>query len=298
MSLFAAGVGSYQTSQCEQANYHNAHPPSLQQPSPLPQHGNNGQQQVGEHGKHPPYFGCGWTGIPASVVGFMDSHEGFFVGGFTFALFFATILLWLAGERQMELIAANSVQQSREMQASIAAARDSADAAMAAVGSERAWITLTKVDIAHIHRGVLENGETFVEGLAAIVNWQNTGRSPAIKVAAATDYRIVDINETVPPVFGDIIAARGAEDNGTIGPQVPVTIPTGGIGDALRSEILSRRKVYVIYSVVRYRDVYRSNLERVSEACIRIEYMGVGGANPDGPIKWKIQAFGPQNTIS
>ncbi len=48
----------------------------------------------------------------------MDSHEGFFVGGFTFALVIATVLLWRstnslyeAGERQMELIQRNATQQ-------------------------------------------------------------------------------------------------------------------------------------------------------------------------------------------
>src|SRR5262245_51215166 len=50
----------------------------------------------------------------------MDSHEGFFVGGFTFALVIATILLWRATNRLWEAAA----QETLDMQESIQLARN------------------------------------------------------------------------------------------------------------------------------------------------------------------------------
>ena len=114
VSLFGAGVTSYQTAQCNQAKASNAHPPSLQQPAPPHENGKDGKAQVTEHSKHPPYFGCGWTGIPASVVGFMDSHEGFFVGGFTFLLVFVTGWLVKATIRLAEDASDTAKRQSAE----------------------------------------------------------------------------------------------------------------------------------------------------------------------------------------
>jgi hypothetical protein len=68
---------------------------------------------------------------------FLEQHDKSIIGLFTIVLAVSTIGLWLstdklwrAGKRQMKLIAANSTHQSKDMRASIAAARRAADAAM------------------------------------------------------------------------------------------------------------------------------------------------------------------------
>lgn len=68
---------------------------------------------------------------------FLEQHDKSIVALFTIVLAVSTIGLWLstaklwrAGERQMELIAANNAQQTKDMRASIAAAHRTADAAM------------------------------------------------------------------------------------------------------------------------------------------------------------------------
>ena len=78
---------------------------------------------------------------------------------FTFTLKRATDKLWDAGERQLNLLAETSAAQSRDMQASIRAATDSANAAVtsnqiAVTNAERqlrAYVTVQEVNIV-MHR--------------------------------------------------------------------------------------------------------------------------------------------------
>jgi hypothetical protein len=70
------------------------------------------------------------------IAKFLDDHNGVMiaiatgvVAWFTFSLRQSTDKLWDAGERQLDLLAKTSTAQSRDMQASIAVAQQSADAA-------------------------------------------------------------------------------------------------------------------------------------------------------------------------
>jgi len=78
----------------------------------------------------------------------LDTHNGIitaiatgFIAWFTLSLRQSTDKLWDAGERQLKLTADNFADQSRDMQASIAAANRSATAAERALFElERPWI--------------------------------------------------------------------------------------------------------------------------------------------------------------
>lgn len=75
----------------------------------------------------------------SGIKPFLDHTPDWFVALFTAILTFVSTAslwinrLWLAGERQMDLIAANSAQQSRDMHASIKAAQDAAKSAQKSV---------------------------------------------------------------------------------------------------------------------------------------------------------------------
>lgn len=102
----------------------------------------------------------------------------------TIGLWKATNRLWLAGEKQMELIAANSSKQSRDMQASIAAQRKAADAAML---SARAYIGI-QLPILRVEPGHNGTGAAIVDGVqheylyVYTLNVRNLGRTEAIPV--------------------------------------------------------------------------------------------------------------------
>jgi hypothetical protein len=69
-----------------------------------------------------------------AVDSFLERHDKSVVGGFTVVLAISTIglwlatnKLWLAGERQLELLSKTASDQSKDMQASIKAANKSAE---------------------------------------------------------------------------------------------------------------------------------------------------------------------------
>ena len=112
---------------------------------------------------------------------FVERHDKSIVAAFTvvlalstIGLWLATVALWNAGERQLKLIETNAAQQSRDMQAAIAAAGDSARAAnrtaQALIDAERPWVGLFTVTSVRIGANV--------EPYAEVVT-QNTGRTPA-----------------------------------------------------------------------------------------------------------------------
>jgi hypothetical protein len=120
--LAIAGPLSYQASHCSDANSSQSEsaPSGENRQAPTTQ-----KQSDGGHGKIEKHsqnlsIGCGLVGFIPSVIGVMDRHEGFFVGGFTFALFAATIALWRstsslwdAGERQLKHLETTAERQLR-----------------------------------------------------------------------------------------------------------------------------------------------------------------------------------------
>ncbi|MBY0318617.1 MAG: hypothetical protein K2X72_07815 [Reyranella sp.] len=123
---FILDASDYHSSHCKPRDQSNtleadgtaeavAHKGSLAQES----QSTHGNKKV-EHTTSEPSFACGVTGFRYAVVAYMDHHEGFFVGGFTFVLAVSTILLWRAtanlyeaGERQLKLSTDTAQRQLR-----------------------------------------------------------------------------------------------------------------------------------------------------------------------------------------
>jgi hypothetical protein len=92
--LFVAAVTSYQTEHCRQQNQTSAKEPSADQPIKSPKASEARNQEPSDYGRKQP-ISCGISGIVPAAFGFMDEHEGTFVGSFTGLLFIATLFLWL-----------------------------------------------------------------------------------------------------------------------------------------------------------------------------------------------------------
>ncbi|WP_409188353.1 hypothetical protein [Bradyrhizobium sp. RDM4] len=135
-----------------------------------------------------------------ALDGLLERHDKSVVGGFTIILAISTIGLWFAtnslyraGEKQLEFLRESSVAQSRDMQASIEAAKVSAEAAMKAANTaERAlfleqrpwlqWKFPAALTAAKAGRHITVNVQSIVE---------NTGKTPALNVLiGATLYNI------------------------------------------------------------------------------------------------------------
>lgn len=202
---------------------------------------------------------------------------------YTGRLWYATAGLWDAAK-----------EQSRDMKNSIAAARDSADAAMAAVGSERAWISFEKLECSDLGDGIIDN-VAVKRGIRFHPQWKNQGRSPAINAQAYTGFKIVDIaDQSIPP-----FCHTWGKDVGSFpfGPNIPVGVNAVALGDINRDDLINRKTAIIIYSVVRYRDIFKNNIAR--EVCLRVTF---GGhiKNSDGTtgVRWEIRPVGPQNNAT
>jgi hypothetical protein len=122
-------------------------------------HGQDAKQQYNKTHK----IVCGITGL-YGVVGVLDSHEGFFVGIFTFCLFIATLFLWGS---------TNKLWQASEDQLA---------------ATQRPWV---KVDsIGHVSPLVFEHGEGRID-LRVVVS--NKGNSPGLRVRV--DVKLVASNQ-------------------------------------------------------------------------------------------------------
>jgi len=133
----------------------------------------------------------------------LDTHNGIitaiatgFIAWFTLSLRQSTDKLWDAGERQLKLTADNFADQSRDMQASIAAANRSATAAERALFElERPWIFVAQT------RAQLdsETHEFFIEYTVA-----NYGKLPAIIEYPTLGFVLNDAHgNPQPPVYPD-----------------------------------------------------------------------------------------------
>lgn len=189
--LALAGPLSYQAAHCADGQpQHGQSGPRAEhiQAPALQEHSDKGHGKVGHGGKGQP-IACGLVGFVPAVIGFMDSHEGFFVGGFTGALVVATILLWRAtnalweaGERQIAHFERTAERQAADMEASISAAEKANEIARSTlVASKRAWINIESVDALPENKISGEGGNIAVDILV-----RNVGGSPAINVLIDT----------------------------------------------------------------------------------------------------------------
>ena len=141
--------------------------------------------------KYCPAFHAGVVAALEAIDGMLESHDKSVVAGFTVILALSTIGLWLAtrklweaGEKQLEFLRQSTLVQSKDMQASIAVAQQSADAAKLAAAhvpkTERAYLFLEL------------NIESNIENLFSLYpdetrrraevkfGFRNHGRTPAI----------------------------------------------------------------------------------------------------------------------
>lgn len=117
------------------------------------------------------------------------------IAWFTFSLRQATDRLWDAGERQLKLLADSSASQSRDMQASIAVAKQSAEAAQtsadAAIAVELPIIVFTSIDLC------APGGLVITEGVPPeisrlVLGFKNSGRTVATLIDQCVEHVVLD----------------------------------------------------------------------------------------------------------
>jgi hypothetical protein len=250
-------------------------------------------EQAYEEGSEfwPPLFGLKLK-ITDSLIALFNL--GLFI--FTGLLWNSTEKLFKAGENQLRLIRRTALIQFRDMQDSITAAQQSADAAVGALGSDRAWLSRGTTIRAFV-QGLVIDGEPAGNGLMLGVQWLNTGRSPAINVNVFTWHRLAFPNEPIPTfepeILGPIIRGRA-----TIGPGQNGQGVLRAISEADYARLQNRELVVWLYSRVDYEDVFNAGVPRYTETCARIEFNGEEIVDGRGVPRMNVFPQGPQNSAS
>jgi hypothetical protein len=212
----------------------------------------------------------------------------------TFLLAVSTLGLWIITWQ-------SGIKQSRDTAKSLrvtaeasVAAKKSADAAMLAVGSERAWMCYEGINH-DTHTNLTLHGVYVGDAIAVQVIWKNKGRSPALKCDIYFEARPISFDETRCPQF--VPVWRSYTSGTTCATELPVTTGQYFVHGNVRDIFNRYEMAFAVYSAVRYFDVFGKE-QRLSEVCIKFFYIGQR-REPDGRFApfYGHPAFGDQNTL-
>ncbi len=209
------------------------------------------------------------------------------------------IALWAGRQAKRAADAAEGAIQ--QMQSATQVARDSAiaaqqaaDASVAALKSDRAWVTFTEHEVrARIRKGS-------VVSCQIRIGWRNTAKTPARDATIAAGDAIRHPPSAPMPTF----ATNWEQHRGRspIGPNVvmwgdPTVVEAGTLRD-----ILAGTCQFLVHGAVRYRDIYTDEW-RISEHTAELVFPGVNAAGVDPLSSSKLfhafatlRTHGPQNT--
>lgn len=180
--------------------------------------------------------------------------------------------------------------------ASISAAW-SAKLAREAIGTGRAWITLAGVTYFESTNTTMGT-VTYDTAVTFFMNWKNTGNTPGIKTQMYSIFRFIPIDERCPEDFKAEWAP--GESVNVIGPDMPADGPPHGIGAQDLNDFIARKKKVVLFSAVRYFDIFEPRQIRESEACFELTFNGRSVDNRTGnsKINVAIKGSGRRNMAS
>ncbi|WP_125901065.1 hypothetical protein [Methylobacterium indicum] len=173
------------------------------------------------------------------------------------------------------------------------AAAIAAQAAMDAVGAERAWLSFMNINIAPT-RNTEIYGKIHEETITFNIAWINSGRSPAINVNTSIISSVLDLDAKLP--HKDLEAPS---TGGVVGPGISVLSPEVAIYGNDLALFKQRKKKFVIWSKATYETTYHKGIVRQTECCVEIIFNGMK-AKDDGSFepRFMIMQAGYFNTAS
>jgi hypothetical protein len=259
-----------------------------------PEHG----QQSPDHDdkKYCPAFHMGAALVFERTDRFLEAHDKSVIGAFTIVLAISTIGLWLAtnrlwsaGERQLTLAAETSAAQSRDMQASVAEAKKSADATLIAAQVSKASIRANLI-IPNFSTGQHRPGG-IVDGYSFTPNLENAGPTHAVNVRFVTSLQLMPIDAEYKFTMGDIPQAS------VIGPRTVVGA-AGRLPMSVADAVLIWRneRKCLLWCRVEYDDIMGESHH--IEICVRVGFNGDPREIRDDTELIAFAPYGTQNSVS
>lgn len=208
------------------------------------------------------------------------------IANFTIALAIATALLAVATfslalstrglHKETRRLADEAVKQGEKTERQIVIAEQStaasvtaAQAAVDAIGVERAWMILGDLTLTPA-QNINEDGQDRGPGLIGQIAWLNKGRSPALESRVHRYFRVVGLNDEFP-IFD---LEPDALASGVVGPDRSVGANVFGIHGQDAVDFRARTKKIALYSFVTYKTVGDNVTVRRSEFSGLLEFQG------------------------
>jgi hypothetical protein len=173
------------------------------------------------------------------------------------------------------------------------AARIAAQAAVDAVGAERAWLSHLSHSISSAEATL--NGVNHKDALLFSLTIKNLGRSPALRTKVFRQAQIVGADDPMPEFKPEIDLDTGS----VCGPNIIYTTQPYGIGGKDLQDFISGHKELAFYVHVSYETTEAQGVRRVTETCGK--FICTGSAEREGggfsPII-RFSPVGPQNTAT
>ncbi|WP_210166987.1 hypothetical protein, partial [Methylobacterium sp. Leaf111] len=142
------------------------------------------------------------------------------------------------------------------------AAMLSAQAAIDAVGAERAWISQISYG-ANIAANSSIDGVAYDRAMSFNIGLQNTGRSPAINLSLTTDVVCCRIGDPVPE-FSNLIGPSN-DDSGVVGPGIQVSAESPWVVGEDLQNFINRTHVLYIHCRACYYTTEAPTVRRMTE---------------------------------
>lgn len=173
------------------------------------------------------------------------------------------------------------------------AAVDAAEMARAAVGSERAWMTVSSINMADLHSSTIDH-VYYERGYGVQLVWRNDGRSPAIRTKSRVQKLILPSGS--PPV--KITLEMQGMFGSVVGPAREIMSDIMAFSPDVYDALLARKLVLHVYNLMEYEDTFNPGVARVSEVYFHVDFvqsLGDRGLVTVGPV---LRPIGDQNTAS
>jgi hypothetical protein len=205
----------------------------------------------------------------------------------TIGLWLATINLWKAGERQLEVLSATAFAQSRDMQDSIAVARQSAEAAQkSAEVAERALNSTEKafVFLKYMYASPIYGIGGVINGWDFHVVWENSGSTPTQFMVSRKNWMFFE--GPIPEDFDfPDLGNPTHQSKSFMGPKAIVDAGALQVGNDVLEKVAKGPARLLMYGWAEYNDVFSPRIRHRSEFCSEIGVNGSLSTPPDDKIK-------------
>ncbi len=179
----------------------------------------------------------------------------------------------------------------------LAQAELTTEAAIAAVGTERAWLTMAQIATqGPTNIEDVSTGKTFNNAIRIMLTWENTGRSPAIKVATRAFVEVRRGADSQVIASFDDVQFSEQDHQGAVGVGQRAYGGTPIIQEDDARDWLEMNATIHLYAIISYNDTF-SQTRRVSEICGILTPVIQNLKDGRTIIENSFESRGPRNSI-